>query len=273
MTHIAHLKSRALLLLTGNDVVDFLQNLITCDIEKLDQGEITFGALLTPQGKILFDFFIYRSPEGFLVDVDATQREALARRLMFYKLRADVSIALEDKLIVAAAWDGPYEGASPDPRSPDLGLRFVTENLASIHSEADWHALRIQACIPHSGEDFELGEAFPHETLMDQFAASGVDFSKGCYVGQEVVSRMHHRGTARNRIIKVTAKNPLPAPKTPLMSGGKRLGSMGSSEQNFGLALVRLDRAKRAMDDNQSIMADETVVELSLPDFATFGWK
>ncbi len=276
MQKIAPLTSRALLRLDGSDVVGFLQNLVTCEVEDLDIGAASFGALLTPQGKILFDFLMLREADGFILDVDREQRDALSKRLTFYKLRADVQIS-NDQREVFAGW--PVSESRPDrsfvdPRQENLGWRLYGEGLDTNTDEADWNEKRIASGVPQSGSDFELGSLFPHDALMDQWQQGGVDFSKGCYVGQEVVSRMQHRGAARNRFVLVSSGKVFPGNLvgTNLTTNGKRIGTMGSSTGSSGLALVRLDRIGSALDANTPIMIGEIGVELSLPEFATFGW-
>jgi folate-binding protein YgfZ len=167
--------------------------------------------------------------------------------------------------------------AAPDPRLAALGWRVVApadqppvpHGFASA-SEANYDAHRIPLGIPEGGIDFAFGDAFPHDADMDQL--SGVDFGKGCYVGQEVVSRMEHRGTARRRFVIAAAEGPLPAAGTEVTAGGKPLGTLGSSAGNTGLALVRLDRAREAIDAGTPILAGDATLTLTLPGWARFGW-
>ncbi|MEE9314916.1 MAG: folate-binding protein YgfZ [Rhizobiaceae bacterium] len=270
MTFIAPLQSRALLELSGGEVVSFLQNLVTCDVEGLKANEATFGALLTPQGKILFDFFLLRNEDGFLLDVDSEVRDDLAKRLMFYKLRADVSIKNSDKL-VSASWAGENQNGFIDPRSSLLGTRIYSANQTTTATEEDWQTMRIAVGMPHSGLDFELGSTFPHEVLMDQFG--GVDFTKGCYVGQEVVSRMHHRGTTRSRVVCVEGTGgSLPIAGTELLADDRTIGTMGSASHNKGLATVRLDRLKTATEAGTEITVSGMALIFSRPQFANYEW-
>ena len=280
MELIAPLPSRALLRLDGGDVVHFLQNLITCDVERLEEGAATFGALLTPQGKILFDFFLLHDSNSFVIDVEASQRDALAKRLTFYKLRADVQITLDDRPVFAG-WGGGDNGDSGagfiDPRLADMGWRAYGTVDGTNSDEAAWHAHRIGLGMPQAGLDFEFGDAFPHEALMDQIGDDngGVDFTKGCYVGQEVVSRMQHRGTARSRFVIVSARQALSPEVTgqALSADGKRIGTMGSTDGNAGLALVRVDRATTAISADNPVLLDGKQVQLVPPAFITFDWS
>ncbi len=271
MIHIAHLESRALLRLHGSEVVSFLQNLITCEVESLGVDGAGFGALLTPQGKILFDFFVLREEQGFLLDVEKDQRAELAKRLTFYKLRADVSIEnLEDKIF--ASWGEESLPGTTDPRTPSLGARSFGEEFTANCDEADWNAMRIKQAMPQSGLDFALESAFPHEVLMDQFG--GVDFIKGCYVGQEVVSRMQHRGNVRKRVVCVSAHNgeALPEFGNDIVAGERSLGNMGSSLGDTGLAIIRLDRMAKALSDNVPITSAGVALTFSRPEYASYEW-
>ena len=294
MSDIRHtlLPSRGVLSLTGPDVVHFLNNLVTSDVEHLDVGQAGFAALLSPQGKILFDFLVLSTSDGFLIDVARAVTTDLAKRLSFYRLRAKVEITdLSESHTVAVCWGEPeavgpatlaLDGAvtARDPRLDALGLRIIApsagvlEALAAsgstLASEADWTAHRIALGVPQSGEDFALGDAFPHDVDMDQLA--GVSFAKGCYVGQEIVSRMEHRGTARKRMIQVTGSAPLPAAGTAVMAGEQQLGTLGSSTGNQGLALLRLDKVKAALDNGADLSCGDISLTATLPAFARFGW-
>lgn len=272
MNKTALLSSRALLSLTGSDAIDFLQNLVTCDVETLTPGQLTFGALLTPQGKILFDFYLQRHNDGVFVDIDHSQLEALKMRLTFYKLRADVEIAPVD-LQVFASWGDAITDVAADPRNSRLGNRIYTKSMDTNASEDDWNDHRLSLGIPASGHDFELGALFPHDALMDQFELGGVDFSKGCYVGQEVVSRMQHRSTARNRFVNVTAPSGTLAPAgTEITAAGKKVGTMGSSNAEHGLALVRIDRAAKAIENGDDFQLEDNNILLTPASFAKFDW-
>jgi len=272
----AHLADRSLLRITGEDAAKLLQGIVTCEVESLDAGQAAFGALLSPQGKVLFDFFLIRTDEGYLADIDASMAADFARRIDFYKLRAKVSIEPEDPSITVHAVWGDNPGATDgiktaDPRLASMGLRIYCRlpELPELE-EGDYHAHRIATGIPQGGQDFSYGDVFPHEALMDQFG--GVDFTKGCYVGQEVVSRMQHRGNVRTRILIVEADSDLASSGTEITAGGKRMGTMGSSSGRTGLALLRIDRIKDAMDKGEPIRAGNQIITARIPGFANFGW-
>jgi tRNA-modifying protein YgfZ len=270
----ASLEDRGVVSVSGPDATVFLQGLLTNDVERLTPGEARYAALLTPQGKILFDMIVVRAPDAdgaiFLLDCGAAQAADLAKRLGFYKLRAKVAIADESAgRAVAAFWgdepasvDGGVVYA--DPRDPRLGWRAilprpVASAIGSEHAN-DYEELRIGAGAPKGGVDFAYGDVFPHDADLDLL--HGVDFDKGCYVGQEVVSRMKHRGTARRRIVRVKLAGPPPAPGTPVVDRDLPVGALGSSSGREALALLRLDRAEDASAAGRTLSAGG--VELAL---------
>ena len=256
---------RSVVMIAGPEATHFLQNLITCDIESLQDEQSTFGALLSPQGKILFDFHVYRMADGFAFDIADAFAADFIRRMAFYRLRADVTITPSELQVIEGT-------GNPDVRHADMGLRGIGEASDDLAVAENHTARRISLCLPELGADYETGTTFPHEALMDQYALGGVDFTKGCYVGQEVVSRMQHRGTARSRFVSVTSPDALPPMGTEIRAGERAIGTMGSSSGKQGLALVRLDRAAKAMAEGIDITADGAGLSFALPDFATFGW-
>ncbi|HEX8416426.1 MAG TPA: folate-binding protein YgfZ [Methylobacterium sp.] len=274
---IALLPDRAVVTVTGEESTALLQGVLTCNVETLDSGEARLGALLTPQGKILFDFLVSRSSDGFRLDAPAERAPDLVRRLSLYRLRAKVGIAVEPTVAVAAAWNGAQTAAKVerlrDGRLAELGERLYATDAAfsADATEADYHAHRIGLGIPEGGRDFALGDAFPHEALMDQLG--GVDFKKGCYVGQEVVSRMQHRGTARTRIVPfVSVEGATPEPGTEVTAGSRSLGVTGSAADGRGLASLRLDRLADALAAGEPLRAGAARIGVEKPAFATFAF-
>lgn len=272
---IALLPDRAVVTVSGEDATSFLQGVLTCNVETLEPGEARLGALLTPQGKILFDFLVGRTPEGFELDAAAERAPDLAKRLGLYRLRAKVTIALAPTLGVAAAWDGAETAAAVtrrrDGRLGALGerLTFALGAFSADATEADYHAHRIAFGIPEGGRDFPWSDAFPHEALMDQIG--GVDFRKGCYVGQEVVSRMQHRGTARTRIVPLVAVSDEALQTGAEITAGQRaLGTVGSVAGGRALGLLRLDRLADALAAGEPLRAGTVPVGVEKPAFATF---
>ena len=277
----AFLPDRGVVKVAGEDARNFLNGLVTTDVDRLKPGLGRFGALLTPQGKIIVDFLITEVPAGhgggFLIDCPKALADTLATKLKFYKLRAKVTVEILD-LGVLAAWDG-QPAAQPDlafidPRQEGLGTRIlIPEDLkeklsdligAELVDASEYEAHRIALGVPRGGLDFTYNDAFPHETNMDRLA--GVDFDKGCYVGQEVVSRMQHRGTARTRSVKVLLDGPSPEAGATILAGDKPVGTIGSTSGGKGIALVRIDRVAEALDASQPLTAGGLALKLAEPD-------
>ena len=266
---------------SGEDAKLFLQGLITNDVEHVDAGQAIHAGLLTAQGKILFDFFVVGQASDYLIECPLASISDLAKRLTFYKLRATVDIEdVSDSHVVAVLW-GP-RGELPasainytDPRLAELGQRAILgaeDDLATIGctlaNDAAYHARRISHGVPEGGRDFEYGDTFPHEADFDQL--NGIDFDKGCYVGQEVVSRMQHRGTARKRVVPIEAEAALPAPGAEVVASGAHIGRLGSVAEKSGLALLRLDRAEKARGEGKAITAGDVAITLRQPAWASF---
>ncbi|TPJ40230.1 folate-binding protein YgfZ [Mesorhizobium sp. B2-6-5] len=273
----ALLKDRALISVSGPDAEHFLQNILTTDLDALGNGEAKPGALLTPQGKILFDFLISRAGENaFRIECRADVSDDFIRRLMLYRLRAKVEIAKSEQTLVTVAW-GKESIASESDSTAVADRRFGDEGVTRFHAGtaeagdiAAWQVFRIAHGIAESGSDYALGDAFPHDVLLDEMG--GVGFKKGCYVGQEVVSRMQHRGTARRRVLIVQAGLPLPAAGVELTVGGRPVGTLGSTVTLTGLAIARIDRVKAALDAGQPVLADDVPVTLTIPAWAKFSF-
>jgi tRNA-modifying protein YgfZ len=282
--HTALLEDRGVLRVAGEDSATFLQGLLTNDVEKLSVGEARYAALLTPQGKILFDFLVVgaaaETGTAFLIDCPAAQAGDLAKRLGFYRLRAKVAITDESAgHALIASWtddtsvapSAVMAGLVPamtaglaylDPRDPRLGARAIllydaAEALATA-SAADYDAFRIRLGVPKGGIDFAYADIFPHDANLDLL--NGVDFEKGCYVGQEVVSRMRHRGGARKRIVRLILSGAAPERGTPIMAGEATIGAFGSSADAHALAMVRLDRLEDAQAAGQGLTAGGVAV-------------
>lgn len=281
----AHLVDRGVVRVSGLDAKAFLDNLVTCDVDKVTPEAARLGALLTPQGKILFDFILFEAPAdmdgGYYLDVLTVHAADLVKRLGFYKLRAKVAIEnLSGSLAVIAGWDSPKPAdetglVSTDPRLAALGWRAIVaaDDVPEFATDTAtaYHARRIGLGVPEGGRDFLFGDSFPHEALMDQL--HGVDFDKGCYVGQEVVSRMEHRGTARTRIVPATYEGGFAADiGVEILAGEKLLGKTGTGADGRGLVMIRLDRAADAIAAGQIIRAGGIPITLEKPAFATFAF-
>ncbi|WP_026381152.1 CAF17-like 4Fe-4S cluster assembly/insertion protein YgfZ [Afifella pfennigii] len=272
---LARLTKRTVLRVAGPDARHFLANLMTC--EPPGEGGAAYGALLTPQGKIIADFILHDDGESFALDVRREVAADLSKRLTLYRLRSKVTIEdVGEALYVFAGWDeAAPEGAHADPRLAALGWRRLAapEALSPSACESDYHAHRIALAIPEGGEDFLFGEAFPHDAAMD--CLNGVAFKKGCYIGQEVVSRMQHRGTARRRIVALAALDAareLPEPGADITADGRPVGRLGSCANGKAVALARLDRLGEALKEGVAIMAGEAAVAAELPDWACYTW-
>lgn len=283
------LTNRALLHIGGSDAEAFLQGLITFDMDRLKDRESGFGALLTPQGKLLFDFFVVPMKDGFLLDTLADAGADLVKRLSMYKLRADVTVTDRSEDFCVLALLPPLDESAPsllhgtvipDPRHIGLGYRAYMSNAelgealadaAMVIDETDAYlAKRIKLGVPEAPLDFIYGDVFPHDINLDQMNAVG--FEKGCFVGQEVVSRMKHRGTARRRIVLVSSTDELPEAGTEITVEKKIIGKLGSVTAHEGLAAVRVDRVNDAMKEGHFIKAGPVQLTLAIPDWVSFQW-
>ena len=268
----AFLEDRGVVSVGGEDAERFLQGLLTNDVERLEPGEARYAGLLTPQGKILFDMLVVRvAADAFLLDCAASQAADLAKRLGFYKLRAKVLIADESAgRAVVAFWGGPPHfppgaAAYVDPRESRLGSRAILPRAAAetigTAEAAAYEALRIAAGAPKGGVDFVYGDVFPSDADFDLL--NGVDFHKGCYVGQEVVSRMKHRGTGRKRVARVRLGGDAPEPGASILDGELPVGTLGSTSGREALAMLRLDRVEEARAAGRPLTAAGVVVTLA----------
>ncbi len=255
---IARLDSRALIRVSGPDARPFLHNLLTQDVETLAAGELRFGALLSPPGRLLFDLFLWGEPDGVLLDVAADRREALAQRLTMYKLRARVAVEADDRAIYAC-WNGLAEGFTPDPRAPDLGGRRFGEAVEADATEADWQAHRLALGVPDPAADAPADKTWPIEADFDLL--NGIDFRKGCFVGQETTSRMKRRGAIRTRMLPIAFDGPAPPFGAEVLNGDLRAGEVLSGRDGAAMALLRLDRL------DGELLADGRGVEVRWP-----GW-
>jgi folate-binding protein YgfZ len=279
--HTALLEDRGVLQVSGEDAVSFLQGLVTNDVEGCAVGEARYAALLSPQGKILFDFLVLRIPAeagaAFLIDCPIAQAGDLAKRLGFYRLRAKVTIAgASARYAVFARWT--QEGSSGelavpptpkdgflyvDPRDPRLGSRLIghRDQVVANSESAAYEAHRIKLGVPRGGVDFTYADNFPHDANLDLL--HGVDFKKGCYVGQEVVSRMHHRSEPRKRIVRLALAGEGPQQGMPVLAGETTVGTLGSTAGSAALALLRLDRVEDARGAGKPLSVGGVAAEVA----------
>ena len=284
----ALLPDRGVIRVSGEAARGFLNGLLTADIGKVTPRSPRFAALLTPQGKIVADCIVAEAEEGdgggFFLDCPRALVATLLERLNFYKLRARVTIEnLSDRLAVMAVWGGNGETefglCYPDPRLPALGFRVLLPEHVAPEAAHDlsaelvdaraYDAHRIALGVPRGGMDFMYNDAFPHDADMDQLG--GVDFDKGCYVGQEVVSRVEHRGSARTRVVPVSCADGTPDAGVPVMAGDKTVGVMGSAAGGHGLASLRLDRVQDALQDGTPLIAGGIPIRLRQADWISFA--
>jgi folate-binding protein YgfZ len=260
-----HLKDRAVIALEGGEAREFLQGLVTNDLKNLAPATGLYAALLTPQGKILFDFLLTEGDGAVLLDCAADRAEALVKRLTMYRLRAKIEIAVRPQLCVYAGLTGrPAERAITfvDPRLAALGSRSIgasAEMPDYLQGPASYHADRLALGVPEGG-DFGSDKIFALDGGLDELHA--IAFDKGCYVGQELTARMKHRGTARKRILTMRADSALPPPGTNVTSDGHELGEIIATYGSEGFALMRLDRLDEA---KASLMAATMPVTVTRP--------
>lgn len=237
--------------ITGADREHFLQGLVTNDVRKLAEGPV-YAALLTPQGKYLADFLLVPHGEAILLDIDAQLAEAVVKRLLMYRLRADVQIAPSTLTLKRGTSEAP-EGAVADPRHPALGWRLYGSESGDDGS--DWEAIRVAHLIPESGIEL-TPETYILEAGFERL--HGVDFRKGCYVGQEVTARMKHKTDLRKGLVRVHLVGEAPPPGTEISTAdGKAAGTLFTTSGGLGIAHLRHDRMKASMTAGSSLLTIE----------------
>jgi folate-binding protein YgfZ len=287
----ALLPERGVVKVAGEDAEKFLNGLLTTDVAKVTPERAAYAALLTPHGKIMVDMIVAEALAedggGFFLDCPRALCLTLVDRLNFYKLRAKVIVEdLSAVLSVMAIWDGAAETeyglCYADPRLPGLGSRCMLPPHLAAEAAADLGAAlvdnteyethRIMLGTPRGGFDFQYNDAFPHEADMDQL--NGIDFEKGCYVGQEVVSRVEHRGIARKRVVPVAFEDFAAETGVTVKAGDMDIGTMGSSVRGTGrgLAMLRLDRVADALASGKPLMSGGMALRVVKPDWAQFEW-
>ena len=258
------LQSRAVIALGGPDWRDFLHNLISQNVETLAVDEIRFGALLTPQGKVLYDLFLIGAEDGCWLDVAAEHRDVILQRLTIYRLRAKVTIAASEAEVAVLFGQGeaPGEGWLIDPRLPDLGWRgygLAAPQGATEGDETDYAAFARSQGVPGPG-DWGVEQTYPIEANFDLL--NGIDFKKGCFVGQETTSRMKRRGTVKTRFLPLAFEGAAPAPGAEVLAGELRAGQVLSGSGGLAMASLRLDRIEGA-----DLTVDGRPVQVVRPDW------
>jgi folate-binding protein YgfZ len=291
----APLPHRALLAVSGEDRVAFLQGLVSNDVTHAGEGQSIWSAFLTPQGRFLHEFFLAERAGALLLEAEAERRPDLVKRLSLYKLRSKVAVAAQEGWTVYALWgDGAARalglGEQPGAAMPFAnGLAFVDPRLAAAGlrawlpaggeaaltaagfapgSFADWDGARIQLGLPDGSRDLVPDKAILLENGFDEL--KGVDWHKGCYMGQELTARTKYRGLVRKRLMPVTIEGPAPAPGAAITLDGAEAGEMRSSAGGTGLALIRLEQFAKASAGNAALVAGETRLHPSRPAWAVF---
>lgn len=282
------LSDRTLIAIDGTDAAHFLQTIITTDIDPIKAGDMYAGALLSPQGKVLFDFLIGRDEKHFLLDIAQELANSFIKKLSLYKLRSDVKIEKTNHNVISVFIE--ENGQNPDriSKKDDNILIFKDKRFKNpanawriyqfsnhlqpfVNHKQKWDDLRIEYGIAESGSDFASADVFPHDINYDQ--TGGLSFTKGCYIGQEVISRMQHRGTARRRVVVATGASPLPAAGTEIIADGKVLGTLGTVAGKHAIALVRIDRVANALQAGRTISANDVALTLTIPRNAHFTFS
>jgi tRNA-modifying protein YgfZ len=273
MSGPVRLPGRGVVEMTGPDAITLLDGLTTNAINKAAHGSSAHALVLTPQGKFLFDLFVFLvEPERLLIDV--SNPPGFTRKMMMHKLRAQVTITdRSSELCVISSTNGKapdsaVAGATDPRQTPanqlQLGWRGIGPVIsAPLEAGTDWDRWRLEQGVPDLGRDMTVEGDFALEGLLEEL--NGVDFHKGCYVGQEMTSRMKRRTTVRNKLTRVRYDGPAPAQGTAIEADGWQIGEMRTGVDGVGIALIRHDRAAKAVDDGQALMAGNAMVTLDPP--------
>jgi hypothetical protein len=274
---VVQLEDRTLIAVEGEEAETFLQNIITTDLATLGDDEARPSALLSPQGKILFDFLVSRPGENrFRLECRSELADDFVRRLMLYKLRAKATISKDSQSLVVVSWQADsgssaFDSGVRDSRfAPALNVRrHYAWQPTGTQPRLEWDRLRVENGVAESGSDYAAGDAFPHDVLLDE--NGGVGFKKGCYIGQEVVSRMQHRGTARRRVLVVSAVASTSGAE--LFANGRAVGTLGTVAGDKALAIARIDRIKEALDAGHLLTTGGAPAEVQIPPGANFRFS
>ncbi|RCL03095.1 MAG: Folate-binding protein [Candidatus Tokpelaia sp. JSC189] len=278
--HLGQLNDRALITISGPDSGHFLQNVITTDIKKISEEDMLPGALLSPHGKVLFDFLIGYHNGLFFIDIRSAIANAFIRRLNLYRLRANIEIHEKKHAIVDIFQEKLIKHTSSKTEKDDSTLIFNDKRVnkkyniirtyyiknqehAAVDDTETWDIIRIENGIAESGTDFEPGDVFPHDINYDKI--NGLSFEKGCYIGQEVISRIQHRGTARKRVLIAASSSFLPRAGTVIEAEGSRVGVLGTVAGTKAIALVRIGQLKALTDAGIPVTAQGIPLAFSLP--------
>ncbi len=293
------LEDRGVLSVNGPDMSNFLQALISNDIDKVGPTRAIYASLLTPQGKFLHDFFVAAAlnGDGMLIDCERDRLEDLLRRLTMYKLRAQVELEnVSDAYdVVAVLGEDPLSGlgleAEPgsaaayaggvvftDPRLAAMGARAIlpagtwpdalSANGVAAATGDEYRRLRLKHGLPDGSRDIVVEKYFPLECGFDELHA--IDYDKGCYVGQELTARIHHRGKIRKRLMPVIVEGPLPEPGAAVLYGDREVGEMRTGAEDRAIALIRVEHFENAAKENAGFTAGAARITPVKPDWARF---
>ena len=277
----ATLHTRRLIRVAGEDALSLLQGIVTCDVRPAWEGKAAYGALLTPQGKFLHDFFLVPWRDGIAIDCDGVRYTDLLVRLKMYKLRSKVELeVLADNDGVIALWGQEPPSAPPagvtlvaDPRLKEMGCRAIGDIgtimawLADVPhiDEVEYDHHRIGLAIPDGVHDMVADKSLLMEYGFDKL--SGVDFAKGCYIGQEVTARSKHRGQVRKSIYSVRIESALPASGKSILQDGQEVGQLRSASGGIGLAYLQIEAVEKAQNGGAPLMAGDVKISASLPEW------
>jgi folate-binding protein YgfZ len=247
------LPDRAILNLTGPDTLALLERTVTHKVSDWADGEARYGALLTPQGKVIADYIAHRTPDGVLIDVHREAAEDLLKRLKMFRLRSAVEMGPCDDLLSAVSMDG-----APDPRSGNLPRRKIVAPRDAPDPLPGWDLLAIRAGVPEWGRDYRAGEVFPTDINMDLM--NGIDYRKGCFVGQEVASRMKRKALIRKRTVQVHGAALTAGAE--VRAGERLIGTVTSAAGGEGLALIRTDRFAKSIEAGVPVTVNDAVAAI-----------
>jgi tRNA-modifying protein YgfZ len=270
MTSVVHLPARGVIAVGGEDRVSFLQGLVSNDVTLAVPGQCVWAALLTPQGKWLADFFVFATPNLLLLDCETGQIDMLLQRLSRFRLRSQVAITARSDLAVFAAWDGPppRDGMTAhDPRQPEAGHRVLSPAaLPETATFAAWDRHRLALGLPDGSRDLEPEKTVLLEAGFDEL--NGVSWSKGCYMGQELTARTKYRGLVKRRLIPVHIHGLAPASGSAILRDNTEVGTMRSSCDDLGLALLRLDALRGPLISKETHIEPRVPAWMRLPEAA-----
>lgn len=270
---VFHLDHRSVARITGEEAISFLNRVLTCRLDDLTPDNGRFGALLTPQGKILSDLFVYRTDDALFMDLPEEVAPDIIKRLTLLKLRAKAQFELDENLTVLQSSNPPEietEASFADSRTSNSVYRSVitkaalNDTIPTAKGHADYESIRIESLLPEFGLDYKASEVFPSDINLDLL--SGVDYKKGCFIGQEVVSRMKRKTEVRKRTCLVKSETPFSDTPEPVMAGESTIGEITSHSGKLALSRVRLDRLLTATDKNVPVTVSGNSVSIELPE-------